>query len=263
MSETKDGEAMLTPEQVAVILHRTRATLQRWRRIGIGPRYIRVDPNSPTSRVLYPASGIHEFASRPQLDVIMAREQGLFSSRTRPKHPVTEFRSSDHPLPGKPWEHPLADLKRAPPAWPRSQVSTDIGAHSVDGEMARFRMWLDEEQGRMWGSLMSAMSMSRERIDARIKELRARLGVLRASYVPDLTHAIGFPTPADFAAGLPPEEAPPVVDPVIGAFLIFDDDDACEAAEIESVEGAPRAVTCACCAQLRPCACPPEMFLPR
>jgi hypothetical protein len=53
-----DGDKMATSKEAAAICRRSERTLEHWRKIGVGPEFIRVN-----GRPLYPVRGLRAFLS--------------------------------------------------------------------------------------------------------------------------------------------------------------------------------------------------------
>ncbi len=58
-----EGRLFASPREVAAILGRSLVTLERWRRDGKGPPFVRL----AGTRVGYPVAALHEWASRGEL----------------------------------------------------------------------------------------------------------------------------------------------------------------------------------------------------
>jgi hypothetical protein len=52
-------DAVWTSKEAAAVVRRSEATLERWRRLGIGPKHIVIN-----GRVLYPIGSVRAFLSR-------------------------------------------------------------------------------------------------------------------------------------------------------------------------------------------------------
>ncbi|MDP3768321.1 MAG: hypothetical protein Q8S13_09920 [Dehalococcoidia bacterium] len=179
-----------------------------------------------------------------------ARDQGLLSSATRPKH-VVDGRPPGHPLPGS------GASEEPPAAWVSDPIGPEAGLPSAAGLLQRFAAWHEARRARVWGFVMAEMMREREDFRAALDDLRARLGVALAT---DALAAADAPS-----VGLPDL---PLADSPDAGSSNADDGESFESPSPPSddadapldASGFPIGSICAACAGVRPCGCPPELF---
>jgi predicted DNA-binding transcriptional regulator AlpA len=63
--DMKDGDALVTPEELGARYRTTLDTLYRWRATGTGPRFMRIG-----GRVYYPESAIEQFEKNRTFEAV-------------------------------------------------------------------------------------------------------------------------------------------------------------------------------------------------